>query len=63
LTFGFRIVLAPNYVLMTLIRVSVTWGVTAVIPVPNTFSRADSFSILCGLGRARREAPWVDFGI
>jgi hypothetical protein len=27
-TFEFRIVLVPNYLLMTLIRVSVTWGVT-----------------------------------
>jgi hypothetical protein len=27
-TFGFGIVLAPNYLLMTLIRVSVTWVVT-----------------------------------
>jgi hypothetical protein len=27
-TFGFRLVLAPNYLLMTLIRVSITRGVT-----------------------------------
>jgi hypothetical protein len=27
-TFGFRIILAPNYLLMTLIRVFVTQGVT-----------------------------------
>jgi hypothetical protein len=29
-TFGFRLVLASNYLLRTLIRVFVTWGITAL---------------------------------
>jgi hypothetical protein len=37
-TFGFRIVLAPNYLLMTLIRVSVTRGVTSVCCVRWSYS-------------------------
>jgi hypothetical protein len=31
-TFGFRLVLAPNYFLMTLIRVSEIWDITALPP-------------------------------
>jgi hypothetical protein len=31
-TFGFRLVLAPNYLLMILIRIFLTQGVTALPP-------------------------------